>query len=177
MVWDNFTLISFSILIVICLFVLYCVIRIIVQIVASVRKDRLPKPQLNHPELGVITFDSGLWITQWEHDGGKLRFTVAGTIEGPMTELVATTIQVFKNISTFKEAALDFLLANQPENHFLQGTKCRIDRGMFNLEGVVCLWEERPHDFWLEFELIGDLDGFWRVEFQDGIVTFSGRDD
>jgi len=39
------------------------------------------------------------------------------------------------------------------------------------------LWEDQPDDFAMEFELAGDTDGVWRVEFQNGQPKFVGRDD
>jgi hypothetical protein len=138
------------------------------QAIAFSRKAKLPKPEFNHPILGKMTFEEGIWTSHITHQGRPLTCTVSGDANRPSPDLLAAIAKVLADLDAHAQAAVEFLLPT---------STAVVSRTQFTLEAIDCLWENRPTDFTLEFALDSDPDGIWRVEFQDGRPLTSNRDD
>jgi hypothetical protein len=146
--------------------VVYPVLRIVYEIIVFRRKERRPKPQIVHPQLGLLVHDESLWSGQTDRGQEKLYFCIKGGPEAPDEGLVAALQDKLASIDRWERTALDFLCRDE-----------RLDPEPFTLESLDFLWEDKPDSFVLEFSLEGDPDGIWRVEFEDNQPAYTGRDD
>jgi hypothetical protein len=152
---------------------LYVLARIGGQIVSCVLEERRPKPKLDHPELGVITFDKYFWRGERTHRGNRFVFYVDGPVEGPSPPAVARLLAVLKNVDATTETAVDYLMSTKDNYPFLNSHPLR--REMWRLEDVG--GPDENGDFDLHMELEGEPNGSWIVQFKAGRPVFSGYED
>lgn len=119
---------------------------------------RSPRAQVQHPEFGLMTFYSGLWSGQIQHQGKEIFFTMAGSEVAPSPALLQQLRSFLNRSNQLEASALDFLCAQ----------KRLFNPRDFTFERVKFLWLDKPDVFAMEFFMEGDLDGIWRVEFEQG---------
>lgn len=117
---------------------------------------RRPRPQVHHPEFGLLAFYSGLWRGQLLHDGNDIHFAVAGSVAAPNAVLLDHLRALLKRFPQLQQSALDFLCAE----------KRLFKPRDFTFRSVSFLSPDRPDAFTMEFCMAGDKDGLWRVEFE-----------
>ena len=126
-----------------------------------------PPIAIQHSDFGTLTLEAGLWSGEIQRDGRTIRFFIGGTDNGPDAELIRRLRDILGKFGEIERAGLEFIRAHEPG----------LGDGEFTFYAVDLLWEDRPEDFALEFEAAGDIDGVWRVEFEDGRPKSVGRDD
>jgi len=117
---------------------------------------RRPRPQVQHPEFGLMTFYSGLWRGQLQHDGKEIRFAVAGSEAAPHAVLLDHLRALLNRFPYVTQSALDFLCAE----------KRLFNPRDFTVRSVNLLSPDRPDIFEMEFSVQGDENGLWRVKFE-----------
>lgn len=132
------------------------------------RDEKLPRTQFTHPTLGPMTGHQGVWSGTATTDGGPIGFFVSGDDRRPDQEELATVERVLESLDTHRRVALECLAQSEDARELATHSRT------FKLEAIQSL---SGSDFCLEFQLDGDLDGVWRVEFKDGRPVFTGRDD
>ena len=85
----------------------------------------------------------------------------------PDLGLINRARSVMSKFAELERHALEFICSEEA------GTK----PDDFTIYSLDWLWEDKPDDFVFEFEMKGDIDGIWRVEFEKGLPTSLGRDD
>lgn len=173
---DYYEFTAILVLAVIPIIIAYAVIVVVRDILRERRRARLPKPQITHPELGVLIFEESLWSGSITGPDGELEIYIGGDEAGPDAQLVENLRSTLQNLPTFRAAALDYIFHGDPENE-VHDWSPPVDPSMFRLENIGLLWEAKPRHFCMGFELKGDFDGIWRVEFEDGRPVYSARDD
>jgi len=148
-------------------YVIYCVSTIVVAIVKDHIASRKPRRKFQHPEFGVLTLDGELWNGKAGRNANEIPFLVAGSDSAPDSGLMQRLSWFLDNFTELERIALNFIRKQEPE----------VRHGKFTFTSVSFLWEERPKQFAMEFDLAGDDDGIWRVEFDDNQPQFLGRDD
>ena len=146
--------------------VVYPILRVVYCVILDVRKERRPRAQITHPQLGLLTCDEGLWCGETVCDERRLGFCIAGDETAPDEGLLAVLQEKLASIDQWEQAALDLLCRDE-----------RVESELFTLKSLDFLWPDRPDSFALEFEMEGDPDGIWRVEFQNNQAVHTGRDD
>ena len=117
---------------------------------------RTPRPEIRHPEFGLMTFYSGLWRGQLPHQGNEIRFTLAGSESGPQAALLDHLRALLNRFPHVRQSALDFLCAE----------KRLFNPRDFTVRSVSFLSPNKPDAFGMEFSMAGDENGLWRVEFE-----------
>jgi hypothetical protein len=92
---------------------------------------------------------------------------IAGSESGPDPTLIERLRDAIVNLSELERAALELIRSQEPE----------VRQGEFTFDSLDFLWVKKPDVFVLEFSLVGDDDGIWRVEFEEGRPKSVGRDD
>ena len=123
--------------------------------------------QFHHPEFGVLTNDGGIWSGETQIGGRRIQFHISGSDTAPDLELINSAHSVTSKFTELERRALDFICSEEA------GVKAED----FTIYSLDWLWEDKPDDFVFEFEMKGDIDGIWRVEFEKGLPTSLGRDD
>ena len=126
-----------------------------------------PPVEFRHPEFGVLTHDSGVWSGKTQRDGRAIRFCVGGTDTAPNAGLLARMSAVIGGFAELERTALEFICSQEPT----------AKASAFTFYSLDFLWEDKRDDFVFEFTLDGDIDGIWRVEFENGQPKSLGRDD
>lgn len=124
-------------------------------------------PEFSDPELGILTFDCGIWIGSVHQGGRELRFFVAGTEDAPDAALLGCVRDLLSHLPSVEKTAIEFLRRREAEL-----SQVRLDFYSFEF-----LWETKPDDFAFEFLADGDDSSIWRVEFVSGKPATSGFDD
>jgi hypothetical protein len=117
---------------------------------------RSPRPHVHHPELGLMTFYSGLWRGQLPHNGDELAFALAGSDAAPHAALVNHLRALLNRFPEAKQSALDFLCAE----------KRLFNPKDFTVRSVSFFSPDQPDVFGMEFSMEGDEKGLWRVDFE-----------
>ena len=125
-----------------------------------------PAPELRHPELGVLIFDSDLWSGKVQHDGRDIPFVVGGTALGPNPILLDRLRNLLAGFRDVEVKAV----------HFLCPQEAPVSPSEFRFHSVDFLWPDRPDCFVMEFTFEGDVWAIWRVEFNEGEPKYTGRD-
>ncbi len=143
--------------------------RIAISIFRDRQEARKPKKSIVVDGVGTLTFDarSLLWFGEVEN----VSIGIAGDVEGPDVRLTEAYREIQKNLPMLQGEALRFILEGEDAKSV--GAKSE----SYSLCGIDLLRTEKPDCFGLEFSLEGDVDGVWRVEFEDGRAVFTGRDD
>jgi len=119
---------------------------------------RRPRAQVQHPEFGLLTFCSGQWRGQIQHQGKEIRFALAGSEAAPDARLLDQLHALLNRFPQAQQSALDFLCAQR-----------RLFKPRdFTVRSVNFLSPDRPDIFGMEFSVAGDESGRWRVEFDQG---------
>lgn len=147
--------------------VAYHLARIAICITRDARASRRPSRQLQHPELGTLSGESGLWGGEVQQDDRVIRFCIAGTELEPDIALIQRLRAAISRFPELERTALEFLCVQEPD----------VQQGEFTFQSMDFLWKHKPDSFALEFTLVGDDDGIWRVEFEGGHPKSMGRDD
>jgi hypothetical protein len=148
-------------------YVCYCLGTIALAIFKDFRESRKLRREMDHPTLGILTLEGELWSGKTEREGIEIPFRVAGSSEGPDRKLVERLTWFLDKFSDFQRTAVEFIRKQEPE----------VARGVFTFSAVSFLWETKPDHFGMEFDLAGDDESIWRVEFVGGRPHFVGRDD
>lgn len=157
------------------LYVLYRMARIARGIATAIREERRVKPQMDHSALGRMTLHKPIWSGEYERGDRKLAFYVPGSLEGPSPNLLPAILRILEDSDDTTRSAIEYLIATQSKDPLL--SKRKLDPDMFKLESMGCIDENSPEEFALEFELDGEPNGVWRVEFKNGTPVFSGYED
>ncbi len=143
-----------------------------------------PPVTLLDPRLGLLTCERGseIWSGEARSAGRLIRFFVAGDDSGPDARLLGSLNDTLGRFVDVERDALDFLVASadaseQASSRLFGDERPSIGRHEFAFYAVDFLWEHKPLDFVMEFTLEGDVDGIWRVEFENGSPKSLGRDD
>lgn len=141
-----------------------------------------PRITLTHQRFGLLTYDSGLWSGGARSRDRTIHFVVGGTQAEPDARLLDSLNEVMKRFDDVEREALEFILAsvNGAEREtleFFRNEASGVGPNDFSFYSLDFLWEAQPHDFVVEFILEGDVDGIWRVEFENGRPKSLGRDD
>ena len=135
---------------------------------ALFEKRPLPEPpEFRHPDLGLLTFDSGLWSGKVHWDGRDISFVISGTESSPDSILTNALLSLLNRFPQTESSALQFLCSPDVP----------VTINEFTFQSVNFLWPDTPDNFTLEFTLEGDPYAIWRVEFESGQPKYSGRDD
>jgi hypothetical protein len=119
---------------------------------------RRPRPQIQHPEFGLMTFYLGGWSGQMRCAGREIRCVVAGSEAGPEAGLLQELRARLNQFSQLERNALDFICAQKP----------LFNPRDFAFKSVTFLRPGKPEIFAMEFSMEGDADGIWRVHFERG---------
>ncbi len=128
-------------------------------------------------ELGELVTDSSLWNGKTVKDGTEICFYLAGTELAPNSELLRELKSLLRDFSDIECTAKKFILAQPSANDGVPGIEARIGPSDFSFYALDFLWPDAPRSFALEFLIDGDIDGIWRVEFEDGQPRHLCRDD
>ena len=120
-----------------------------------------------HPEFGLLTNDGGIWSGEAQIGGRRIHICISGSDSAPDPGLINSARSVTSKFTELERLALDFICVE----------KAGVKAEDFTLYSLDWLWENKPEDFVFEFEMKGDVDGIWRVEFVDGVPKSLGRDD
>lgn len=141
-----------------------------------------PPVTLLDSRFGLLTWERGIWSGEAHSAGRSIQFFVAGDQAAPDATLLASLNDTLDRFNDIQCDALDFLVtsanaADQSSSRFFWDERPSVGRHEFAFYAVDFLWEHKPNDFALEFTLEGDVDGIWRVEFENGRPKSLGRDD
>jgi hypothetical protein len=136
------------------------------ELIKSLFKKKAPI-EMVHPEHGVLTFEGELWSGCVERAGRKIEIAVAGTEAGPDAVLMRRLGELLGRFETIEQRAREYVQEIEP----------RIRQEELRFCGLDLLWEDRPEWFVVDFTLKGDVDGLWRVEFENEEPKSLGRDD
>jgi hypothetical protein len=125
--------------------------------------------EIQHPHLGLVSGEDGLWTGRVQQDGRDIPFVVAGTEAGPDPHLLERLLDLLTNFRDVEACALQFLCPQDPA--------VPAKPGDFTFQSFDLLWPQKPECFTLEFALDGDDGSIWRVEFHNGHPYYTGRDD
>jgi len=131
-----------------------------------------PSPEFRHPVLGLLTFDndSDLWSGEVHRDGRDIPFFIGGRECPPNSTLTNAFLRFLDRFPQTENSALRLLCPpNVPD--------VPVTKNEFTFQTVNFLSPATPDNFTLEFTMKGDPDAIWRVEFNAGEPTHSGRDD
>ena len=129
--------------------------------------EKRPLPEFRHSELGLLTFDSGLWSGKVRRGGRDISFVISGTESSPDSILTNALLSLLHRFPQTESRALQFL--------YSLDASVAINEFTFQSVNFLCL--ETPDNFTLEFTLKGGSYAIWRVEFESGQPKYSGRDD
>jgi hypothetical protein len=125
------------------------------------------EPEFRDSELGVLTFDQGLWTGKTQRDERVLNFTISGTKTGPNSSLLASARALSARFVEIESMAVEFLRSREPE----------LRQARLSFYSFEFLWEDKPDDFTFEFLADGNDSQIWRVDFVGGRPTQTGFDD
>jgi hypothetical protein len=142
------------------------VARIGLAIIRDTRSKRFPTRTLQHSELGTLTFEDTFWSGTGPFKDRKIQFAMCGDDVGPNAMLVEQWKNISSKLPTFEKLALEFTRVQEPS---LAAKELR-------LASIHFLNPEKPDNFALEFELVGNFES-WCVEFVQGQPkSLSGSD-
>lgn len=124
-------------------------------------------PEFRDSELGVLTFECGVWGGTVQHDGREIRFWIGGTGTAPDAGLLCSVRSLLSKFSDTERRAVEFLRSRETEL-----CQARLDIYSFDF-----IWEARPDNFALEFLADGDDSRVWRVTFVAGQPSETGYED
>ena len=126
-----------------------------------------PSAQFQHPEFGLLTNDGGIWSGETQIGGRRIQFHISGSDTAPDLGLINSARSIMSKFAELERSALEFICSEEA------GAK----PDDFTIYSLDWLWEDKLDDFVFEFEMKGDIDGIWRVEFEKGLPKSLGRDD
>ena len=145
-------------------------LRVGFVIVSAIREEARRKSSVRKVEdsrFGTLTGELDVWSGAISEGGKEIQFYIGGSEEAPDERLLDALSHVLEQLGIFQEKALQFLLKENPSSTPLH----------FEFASVDLLYPDDPDQFSLNYELEGDEEGIWRVEFEKGEPVFSGRDD
>ena len=122
---------------------------------------------IQRSDLGVLKLDGSLWSGAVVRNGRKIKLWIAGTRLGPDDRLVASVKEVLQQFAELESAARAFVTSHDS----------RIDATLFTFCSINVLWRKRPECYYFEYQMVGDENGTWRVEFEGVEPKHLGRDD
>jgi|GEM_PF-4476670 len=123
--------------------------------------------QFEHTAFGCFEGSDGVWTASISHGSDSFQLSLGGSDSAPDDRLLAAAARLLPRFDELRNIALRFITS--------QESSARPEH--FTIYGFDFLWEDRPDDFVLEFTMVGDIVGIWRVEFESGAPKFLGRDD
>ena len=121
----------------------------------------------SHPELGVITFDCGVWGGSVWQGEREIRFSLGGTDKAPDEGSINELLKLLLRFRDVEQCAKDFLVSRESE---LSGASLEF----YSLD---LLWVDKSENFTFEFIANNDDSCVWRVEFIEGKPAQTGFDD
>ncbi len=125
---------------------------------------------MQHPKLGELTHDEGIWLGEIEQVGSTIGIAIAGDETGPDARQVESLLQRLAAFDQLRSLTFDFI-----DDQFRNDS--RRDSGPFTIKSLDFLWPRERDYFMVWLELEGDEFGAWKVEFVDGRPTYLSRDD
>lgn len=125
---------------------------------------------MQHPTLGELTFDEGIWSGEIERNGETIKVAVSGDVEGPDPRLLDQLLGQLQNLNDLRTATFAFI------DHLLHNDPTTGSRN-FKIRSLDFLWPKQADYFMVWLDLEGDEYGAWKVEFVDGQPTYLSRDD
>jgi hypothetical protein len=125
---------------------------------------------MQHPTLGELTFDEGIWSGEIERDGETIELAVSGNASGPDGQQLQRLLQRLELFDELKRLTFDFIddhLRNDPDQN----------SSNFTIRSLDFLWPKQADYFMVWLDLEGDKYGAWKVEFVDGQPKYWSRDD
>jgi hypothetical protein len=126
-----------------------------------------PPREYLHPTFGRFEACDDVWTATIQHGTTSFQLSLGGSDSAPDDRLLSAASRLLPRFDELRDSALAFITAQEQSAR----------REHFTIYGLDLLFEDRPDDFTLEFEMAGDIDGIWRVEFESGAPKFLGRDD
>ena len=147
--------------------VLYVVGYAVVGIARESFEKKALHREFEHPGLGTIVHEDGLWHGLVHRNDREIPFLIAGSDTEPDPGLLGRLQSVLSRFSTVEEQALRFLRSREGETREMP-----LDLYMLDVVEENC-----PDGFTLEFVGEADGDRVWRVEFENGKPKSTGFDD
>lgn len=125
---------------------------------------------MQHPKLGEVTFDEGLWSGEIDQAGAAIGFAVSGNMSGPDAQQLQRLLRRLETFDELRGLAFDFIddhLRDDPDHSSIQ----------FTIRSLDFLWPKQADYFMVWLDLEGDEYGAWKVEFVDGQPKYLSRDD
>ena len=125
---------------------------------------------MQHPILGELTFDEGIWSGEIDQAEAAIGFAVAGNISGPDAQQLQRLLRRLDTFDELKGMTFDFIddhLRDDPDH----------SSNLFTIRSLDFLWPKQADYFMVWLDLEGDEYGAWKVEFVDGQPKYLSRDD
>jgi hypothetical protein len=130
-------------------------------------RETKPVRQFQHPELGLLALENGIWEGTAKIDGRAIRYWLGGGDTVPDESLVKQFQQLTVRLGELELEA----------NHFLKCREPAVREAQLDFYGLSILNERQPDDFTLEFVDVNDDSKVWRVDFVAGQPRQTGFDD
>jgi hypothetical protein len=144
--------------------------RILERLRSFLAERQSAKLQLNDPEFGGITFDSGGWVGELDFRASKLVLYISSNASGPTDAQRKIWRQTKSALDALDQAARDLIrrqCANQLPTSELNLREVWLHSDEHHSKEEVMLVYDNPQDF----------DGTYRASFLAGRGLYAGRDD
>jgi hypothetical protein len=137
------------------------------KLLRSLFRPQVGEVSYRHDELGLLRLDGSLWSGAVARDALEIKLFVGGTTRGPDDRLLASLQDVIKDFAERERIARVFIASHDS----------LIDANSFRFCSINVFWPKRPECYYFEYEMVGDEQAIWRVEFEGVAPKYLGRDD